>query len=469
MDPPAGRMTPGWLLVVAAAVSLPVGWLLARRLRVARRATLLPMDLLPGHDPILALVLRANQGLGVWVGTALGQERAAVDARLPASARELMTARLGRLAQAGGAGVERTEHGTLVFETAADLVAMILLPGPAEEGSVGAAREDLREVLGRIRLEPILATVSREQERPGESVESVAMRLAHQVERLLDAEVGVALARPQGVQVLGVSLRSDPRLLMVLAAPGSALDKVGRGIEAGPLVSDDPLGRAGSERRRARPRSVVLPIPGPDLTVGAVVVSTPDGVLPAGSATGQLFQALQAAGPRLARALDRQELQETSLSDPLTGLRNRRGLELALRRIEHAAGVLIVADIDRFKSLNDTLGHAAGDAALVHFARVMGQAVRSGDVVARTGGEEFAIWLPDTALAEGIAAAERIRSGLEALDWAWQGKGWPLTASFGVAGCPQTVPGVEHLAARADDALYQAKQGGRNRVVVAAG
>ena len=72
-------------------------------------------------------------------------------------------------------------------------------------------------------------------------------------------------------------------------------------------------------------------------------------------------------------------------------------------------GALVFADLDRFKTLNDTLGHPAGDAALVHFARILTEQIRGGDIAARAGGEEFAVWLPDTALETGMRIAERIR------------------------------------------------------------
>lgn len=456
------------ILIATAGLSVLAGLLLSRRLSLAQGGGIGPDDLLPGSDPLLSLVLRANQVRGVWAWEA-GERapRRAVVARLGTSGEELVEARLPRLAAQAGSGTELLEQGALVHLADDGRIVAALLPGGVSQVRIEAVRRDLREVLGRLRREPILASISREQGRPEESVESIAMRLAHQVERLLDTEVGVALARPQGVQVVGVSLRSDPRLLLALAAPGSPLDRVGRGIESGPLVTDDPLGRAASERRRSRPRAMVLPIPGSDLTVGAVVVATPEGRLPPGSVAGELMQALQAAGPRLVQALDRQELHETALSDPLTGLRNRRGLEQALGRVAPGEGALVYADLDRFKLLNDTLGHAAGDSALVHFARVCGQGTRSGDVVARIGGEEFAVWLPGASLVEGAEAAERIRAALEGGGWEWQGTPWSLTASFGVAGCPENVPGVHHLAACADAALYQAKERGRNRVVKA--
>jgi diguanylate cyclase (GGDEF)-like protein len=150
--------------------------------------------------------------------------------------------------------------------------------------------------------------------------------------------------------------------------------------------------------------------------------------------------------------------------DPLTGLHNRRGFDEAFTLITAQQGALVYADIDHFKNLNDTLGHPAGDAALVHFARIIREQIRTGDVAGRIGGEEFAIWLPETSLELGARIAERIRLKLTGSALDWQGRSWPLSASFGVAACPETSRSADNLPAQADSALYQAKRGGRNRV-----
>jgi diguanylate cyclase (GGDEF)-like protein len=110
------------------------------------------------------------------------------------------------------------------------------------------------------------------------------------------------------------------------------------------------------------------------------------------------------------------------------------------------------------------LGHPAGDAALVHFARIIREQIRSGDVPGRIGGEEFAIWLPETSLDLGARIAERIRLKLGTTAWDWRGRQWPLSASFGVAACPETSRSLDNLPAQADSALYVAKRSGRNRV-----
>lgn len=139
-----------------------------------------------------------------------------------------------------------------------------------------------------------------------------------------------------------------------------------------------------------------------------------------------------------------------------------------MNRPGHAVGVLIAVDIDHFKNLNDTLGHAAGDAALVHVAGLLRAHIRGSDVAARVGGEEFSIWLPGAPLDVGQRIAERSRARLAETPWEWQGNPWTLSASFGVAGCPDSSKSVQNLATLADKALYEAKRGGRNRVQVAA-
>lgn len=458
-----------WVITLGLfGVSLMVAAVIARRLARLQSPVLAPPELAPDADRQLALLLRANHALGVWVLPPDDpRPRSALATRLGPLAMELVGARLPRLARSVEGGAELLEDGVLVFLGDGQSVAAALLPAPATQARLDAVRRDLAGLLDDVRHRPVLASVARQQGRPHESAESVALRLAHQLERLLDTEVAVALVRPVGVQVMGVSLRSDPRLLLAIAAPGSALERVARGVQSDPVASDDPLGRAGSERRRARPSAVILPIPGGAFPVGAVVLSAPSGELPGPPVRGELLQAITQAGPRLTGALERSDLAETASSDPLTGLRNRRGLDTAMSRMDQRDGVLIYADLDHFKKLNDALGHAAGDAALVHCARLILQLIRTRDVAARIGGEEFAVWLPDASLLEGAAVAERIRAALADSPWGWQGKAWQLTASFGVAGCPETVPSASHLAARADEALYEAKRTGRNRVATA--
>lgn len=168
------------------------------------------------------------------------------------------------------------------------------------------------------------------------------------------------------------------------------------------------------------------------------------------------------------------QLLELASTDPLTGLPNRRQFvarmqdELArTRRKPHYQTALLMLDLDHFKRVNDSLGHAAGDAVLRHFAQLLRAALRQVDTPGRIGGEEFAVLLPDTALAAAQTLAERLRQQVEASAASGQGPPVPITVSIGVAELWATDTDVADALARADQALYAAKHSGRNRVVLA--
>jgi diguanylate cyclase (GGDEF)-like protein len=154
-------------------------------------------------------------------------------------------------------------------------------------------------------------------------------------------------------------------------------------------------------------------------------------------------------------------------TDELTGLSNRRVLTKALGRVnggERAS--LLMIDIDHFKSVNDTLGHQAGDAALRHIARLVREAVRPRDTAARIGGEEFAVWLPGADGRTGHEVAERLRASVQGRPFKHQGQDYPITVSIGVASYPSPIKAVDNLMGAADAALYAAKRDGRNKVIV---
>jgi diguanylate cyclase (GGDEF)-like protein len=167
-----------------------------------------------------------------------------------------------------------------------------------------------------------------------------------------------------------------------------------------------------------------------------------------------------------------QKLIDAALTDPLTGLYNRRGLEHRLALLHDRPGTpapvlsWIMSDIDHFKHVNDTYGHDGGDAVLKAVAASLRGAGRDGDTLARFGGEEFVLLLVGATAAVAVAVAERLRCGVAALRVLTGLHTVSVTASFGVA---QQVPGEAWTAAleRADAAMYRAKQGGRNRVVLA--
>jgi diguanylate cyclase (GGDEF)-like protein len=172
-----------------------------------------------------------------------------------------------------------------------------------------------------------------------------------------------------------------------------------------------------------------------------------------------------------ARALTR--VYDAAMHDALTGIFNRKALDerlaaevaFAVRHVAHLTVVLL--DVDDFKSINDTHGHLAGDAALREVAARLVRAVRTEDVVARYGGEEFLVIARDTGLEQGAQLAERLRKVICAETIPFESQSLALSASFGVAsiGCCRDQKDVHALLGIADARLYAAKRTGRNRVV----
>ncbi len=160
---------------------------------------------------------------------------------------------------------------------------------------------------------------------------------------------------------------------------------------------------------------------------------------------------------------DNARLQQLVRSDPLTGLLNRRGLSERLTgersRLERGSGRLsaILIDLDDFKTINDSAGYAAGDRTLVSTARAMSAALRSSDVLARIGGDEFLLLLPRTGLTASAQVAERLRLGIEALG---------VTASLGVVELDAGATKLATILPRIQSGLSQSKARGKNRVTV---
>nr|WP_255639572.1 sensor domain-containing diguanylate cyclase [Deinococcus betulae] len=172
---------------------------------------------------------------------------------------------------------------------------------------------------------------------------------------------------------------------------------------------------------------------------------------------------LAAVLPTVAR--DRQQLRRAALTDPLTGLKNRAAFDAALaaRREEDGAVTLVLFDLDHFKAVNDRFGHPAGDEVLRRLAHTVQAAVRRGDLLARWGGEEFILMIEGTAL-EGAAVAQKVRAAVADMESGVPGL--HVTVSVGVASL-RAGDAPRDVLTRADEALYRAKQGGRNRVDIA--
>lgn len=166
---------------------------------------------------------------------------------------------------------------------------------------------------------------------------------------------------------------------------------------------------------------------------------------------------------------------ELAVTDGLTGLHNRRYLDNHLKTLFNRAAArsrplsICITDIDRFKSVNDTYGHDAGDEILREFSRRIRSTVRGADLACRFGGEEFVVVMPDTDAQSAASIAERLRGIIEAAPFSLpSGGSLHITASLGLASFTAGIDTPEQLLKNADKALYEAKNSGRNRVVAAA-
>jgi diguanylate cyclase (GGDEF)-like protein len=170
-------------------------------------------------------------------------------------------------------------------------------------------------------------------------------------------------------------------------------------------------------------------------------------------------------------------LEQENITDALTGMYNRRYLDRRLgeeyARFERYAVPLciILVDLDEFKEINDVYGHQVGDLALNHVGKLIRKTIRTTDVVARYGGDEFMIITPNIHTGTAAVLAERIRQQVEKgplllSAGSFSRQGIPLTVSAGVVGCDYTGDTIQKLVQRVDEALYSAKEAGRNKVVV---
>jgi diguanylate cyclase len=208
---------------------------------------------------------------------------------------------------------------------------------------------------------------------------------------------------------------------------------------------------------------------------------------PEGTGTGALLPLMRygnLAIPLLALALvtfyfrrasttAERRMESMAHTDPLTGLLNRRSMEQRLREAAQGfqrtgrAFSVVMADVDRFKRINDAHGHAAGDRVLRAVAGLFGERLRGHDAVARWGGEEFLLLLPETELATACEVADRLRVAVEARLPELAGLGEGVTLTFGVAVFDRPMR-IDACLKKADEALYAGKAEGRNRVVRAA-
>ena len=257
------------------------------------------------------------------------------------------------------------------------------------------------------------------------------------------------------------ALESPPAIFAAGSAVGAAIEQ---GL-AVPRIDNTQQVVSAVEELLARPtpQPVVpaglasrMPVP---IAVGATAMESPHTQAEGFSQTASYGAEASRDSARHAFAME-----QLAYRDPLTGLWNRRGYDD--RFYELAGGgpvqaMVLMVDIDRFKGINDSFGHDAGDKALLDVAATMMRSVRPGDFVARLGGDEFAILLPGATQKEALAVGERIRASVEQ-----DMRDPPVTVSVGAAPALANARGT---ALAVDHALYDAKEDGRNRVVVAAG
>jgi diguanylate cyclase (GGDEF)-like protein len=382
----------------------------------------------------------------------------------------------------GRAHVAREAEGTFVAVGDFPFGAGLLVPqDPDSARPVDAVADELRRLVAAMRL----SQLHEEGEQPGQLVAKRLAAIAAGSQTLEGiAKAGVELAQQlaqrgaaivlQGVgpagggaRVVAVSSGVDARLEH-LTVPGDA--PVMRAVQSGvPIAThggEDMFGSAIPDRRRSERAGTAYPLRDGHYVIGAVVVT--GAPIPAATPVADLVQRLVTElGSRLAAARAVHVAEQRAVRDPLTGLSNRREFDRQFALVggkAPASVTLVFVDIDHFKRLNDTLGHQAGDSALRHVADILRQTVRDNDVVARIGGEEFAIWMPHTPIEVGVEVAERVRRTMETTLWRWDGTTHALRVSCGVASYPGTVKDVANLKGAADAALYRAKEAGRNRV-----
>ena len=262
---------------------------------------------------------------------------------------------------------------------------------------------------------------------------------------IADAVYGVAgWVMERGGEFMAADLRRDPRVTHGAIGSVVALPLSCRGRRVGVLLG---LDRTASSRE-------------PRLTAATLRA---------------LYVLLEPASVALNNAVQLERAEALSVTDDLTQLYNSRFLNSVLRREAKRASrsgrplSLVFVDLDGFKAVNDTYGHLFGSRALVEAAAVMKGSARETDIVARFGGDEFALVLPDTGREGACAVAERVRERIAAHPFlAGDGLDVRLTASVGVATLPDVAASADELVRAADQAMYQVKETGKNGVQTAA-
>ena len=352
--------------------------------------------------------------------------------------------------------------------------ALLWLSGAAVGAAIGAAVAWLVARRTRRREEPVGARALPPRlpglDLPVEpTLETFLRLLVDQAVDRVDLPCAVALREQDGgpVRIRSVSATADPRYVDVEVDLQSL---AGRVVTEGlPIVESADravLSVAGGDRRRRPSGAVGVPLAAGPRVFG-VLIAFGEPVMGGARAIGVLEPLAKAFVPFVLTALEADVAKRKAETDALTELPNRRSFERALRRACAGPAALVAIDIDHFKEVNDTYGHAAGDEALRLLGRLLLSALREGDVAARIGGEEFTVLLPGGDLRLAMEVAERLRALVESRTFRAAGAERRLTISCGVSAFPYPSAHPENLVPAADAALYEAKGAGRNCVVAA--
>ena len=277
-----------------------------------------------------------------------------------------------------------------------------------------------------------------------------------------DGEVGELLFSEGGGPPPGAQFSGSDSLSAMAARGAATITRDGAALRNVRLIAE-------RERFAITPASAAaVPLQSQGVVTGVLTVWS------TGRFAEAALTALDTIAPHASRQLEHAhalgQMRVQAERDALTGLYNRRAFDHQLAaesaRFERYRRpfALIIMDIDHFKQVNDSHGHDAGDVVIKGVAEIIANSLRDVDIAARYGGEEFALLLPETDKSHAIDIAERIRKRIEGAHFNWQGIAIPVTSSAGVAAMPERQQEVADLVRAADQLLYEAKRGGRNRV-----
>jgi diguanylate cyclase (GGDEF)-like protein len=355
-----------------------------------------------------------------------------------------------------------------------DLRARTGIRGTDEVGTLAAAFDAMAEELaGKVeQLEASQSALSHTFARFGE-----ALGATHDLDALL--RTVIAAAKRGSEASIGVAFLGDARGLDdgLSSVPEDASPTVGEALAGLADLAEDAVRRGElvvTDLVDAAGPALAVPLTRDERVVGALAVARRSGSAPFDPLALEAVSALAAhAGTAIANVRVHEETSRQSVTDPLTGAGNFRHLTATMaREVERATRFnrplsVLMLDLDHFKQVNDSAGHAFGDAVLREFARRLGACLREVDVTARYGGEEFVVVLPETASEGACAVAARIVEAVRKEPFRAGGRTRTVTVSVGVAAFPDHGRTSAELMRSADSALYVAKHQGRDRWVLA--